>query len=378
MRIVFAGSIGRCGLGGQAWASLQYLIGLRELGHEVFYLEDCGESSWVYNWEKQEWTFDLDYPAAYVRDSLEPFGFGKNWIYRTNNSSLGAPLKTFIDFCNTADLLIVRNLPLWDWREEYNRPTRRAFIDGDPAFTQISIANGDAGLASAIARCEKRFTVGYRYGAPDCSIPNAGGPWLPTKHPVVLSQWPFVKNDATHFTSVVRWQGFKEVQFNGVTYGQRDKQFPKFLELPSRTPQKFCMAIMGIKPEELTRFGWETVPGEIISKTVFSYREFIQNSRGEFSVPKNGYVQSRSGWFSDRSVCYLASGRPLLMEDTGLAHWLPVGTGLVTFTNPDEAIAGLEKIVSNYELHRRAAREIAEEHFASERVLPDFLAAAMT
>jgi hypothetical protein len=378
MRIVFAGSIGRCGLGGQAWASLQYLIGLRELGHEVFYLEDCGESSWAYNWGKQEWTFDLDYPAAYVRDSLEPFGFGKNWIYRTNKNSLGAPLKCFVDFCNNADLLIVRNLPLWDWREEYDRPPRRAFIDGDPAFTQISIANGDAGLASAIARCEKRFTVGYRVGALDCSIPDAGGPWLPTKHPVVLSQWPFVKNDATHFTSVVRWQGFKEVQFNGVTYGQRDKQFPKYMELPNRTSQKFCMAIMGIDPKELTKFGWETAPGEIISKTGNSYREFIQNSRGEFSVPKNGYVQSRSGWFSDRSVCYLASGRPLLMEDTGLADWLPVGNGLVTFTNPDEAIAGVEKINSSYEAHRRAARDIAENYFASERVLPEFLETAMT
>ncbi|MEP6664384.1 MAG: glycosyltransferase family 1 protein, partial [Verrucomicrobiota bacterium] len=367
-----------CGLGGQAWASLQYLIGLRELGHEVFYLEDCGETSWVYNWDKQEWTAELDYPAAYVRDCLEPFGFGNDWIYRTNEGSLGAPLKSFLDFCSTSDLLIVRNLPLWVWREEYNRPTRRAFIDGDPAFTQISIANGDTGLTSAIARCEKRFTVGYRYGAPDCSIPDAGGPWLPTKHPVVLSQWPFVNNDATHFTSVVRWQGFKEVTFKGVTYGQRDKQFPKFLEIPRRTTQKFCMAIMGINPKELTKFGWETAPGEIISKTPFAYRDFIQNSRGEFSVPKNGYVQARSGWFSDRSVCYLASGRPLLMEDTGLADWLPVGTGLVTFTNPDEAVAGVEKINSNYEQHCRAAREIAETHFASKRVLPEFLNIAMT
>jgi hypothetical protein len=377
MKIVFAGSIGRCGLGGQTWANLQYLLGLRELGHEVFYLEDCGESSWVYNWENQEWTVDLAYPGACVHASLEPFGMGKNWIYRTNEGSAGADLNFFLDFCSTADLLLTRSLPLWIWREEYDRPTRRVFIDVDPAFTQIRIANGDAGLETAIARCEKRFTLGYRYGSSDCSIPKAGGPWLPTRHPVVLSQWPYVDFEATHFTSVVRWQGFHEVQYQGVTYGQRDKEFPKYMELPQRTSQRFLMAIMGVNVEELTQFGWETAPGEVVSRTAFSYRDFIQRSRAEFSIPKNGYVQSRSGWFSDRSVCYLASGRPLLMEDTSLSEWLPVGKGLITFSNPDEAIHGVDMINTDYEGHRRAARNIAEMHFDSNRILPEFITTAM-
>lgn len=378
MRIVFAGSIGRCGLGGQAWASLQYLIGLRELGHEVFYLEDCGESSWVYNWEAQEWTFDLSYPAAYVRDSLEPFGFSGNWVYRTNKESCGATLKTFGEFCAAADLLIVRNLPLWDWREEYDRPTRRAFIDGDPAFTQISIANGDAGLASAIARCERRFTVGYRHGAADCAIPDAGGPWLPTIHPVALSHWPVASCEATHFTSVIRWKGFREVHFGDTQYGQRDQEFPKYIQLPQRTPQRFRLALMGIEPEKLTRHGWEIVPGEVASRTPDAYRQFIQQSRAEFSIPKHGYVASRSGWFSDRSVCYLASGRPVLMEDTGLGDWLPVGEGLVTFRDPESALAGVERINADYDQHRRAARRLVETVFATEKVLPAFLAAAMS
>src|SRR5213593_2554848 len=129
---------------------------------------------------------------------------------------------------------------------------------------------------------------------------------------------------------------------------------------------------MGTEPALLKSRGWEVAPGEIISRTPASYREFIRNSRAEFSVPKNGYVKMRGGWFSDRSVCYLASGRPVLIEDTGLEPWLPVGSGLLTFNDPASALAGIEKINSDYDDHRRAARQLAEKVFATERVLPAF------
>lgn len=377
MTIIFCGTIGRSGLGGQAWATLQYLLGLRALGHEVIYLEDCGESSWVYNWEKAEWTTELDYPAAYVRACLEPFGFGAKWIYRTNEGSVGMPLEELLEACVRADLLVMRAVPLWIWRKEYERPRCRAFIDVDPGFTQISIANGDKGIAAGIARCERRFTVGQRIGGVGCPIPADGGPWLKTLPPVSLADWPMANDDATHFTSIMRWQGFREAIHKGVNYGQRDKEFPKFIELPKLTAQKFRLALMGAKPETLTRHGWEVAPGEIISQTPTSYRSFIRSSRGEFSVPKHGYVETRCGWFSDRSVCYLASGRPVLIEDTGLSDWLPVGAGLVTFTDMPTAVAGMETINADYEGHRRAARQLAENYFAAERVLPRFVEAAM-
>src|SRR5439155_15289871 len=137
MKIVFAGTIGRSGLGGQAWANLQYLLGLRALGHDVFYLEDCGQSSWVYNWDKDEWTVELEYPAACVRGFLRPFGFEERWIYRTSEASLGYSLERFQELCAAADLLIMRAVPLWVWRKEYDGPRRRIFIDVDPGFTQI-------------------------------------------------------------------------------------------------------------------------------------------------------------------------------------------------------------------------------------------------
>ncbi len=378
MTIIFAGTMGLSGLGGQAWAILQYLLGLRALGHEVFYLEDCGRSSWVYVWEKEDWTHELDYPAAYVNACLEPFGFGKRWIYRDNYRSLGIPLNEFQEVCAAADLLVMRAVPFWNWRGEYEGPRRRAFIDVDPGFTQITLANGDKGWVDGVAKAERRFTFGQRIGASDCAIPDTSGPWLKTLPPVFPAEWPVVQSAATHFTSVMRWQGFREVTHNGVSYGQRDKEFPQFMDLPKATSQKFRIAQMGIKPETLAAHGWEVVPGEVISKTPESYREFIQNSRAEFSVPKNGYVKMRGGWFSDRSVCYLASGRPVLIEDTGLRDWLPVGEGVVTFENSAQAVAGVEEINRRYDIHRGAARQLTESVFSTEKVLPRFLDAAMS
>jgi len=377
MRIIVAGTIGRSGLGGQAWATLQYLLGFRALGHDVVYMEDCGTTSWVWNWERADWDYGLDYPAAYVRACLKPFGFGDRWIYRTDTDSRGMSPRAFSEICASADLLILRAAPLWSWHSEYDQPTRRAFIDVDPGFTQISISNGDTGLAEGVAHCERRFTVAQRIGQPDCALPTAGGPWLKTLPPVHLPAWPVSDAPATHFTSVMRWQGFREARFKGAEYGQRDKAFPRFLDLPRRTDQPFRLAVMGVDRETLRAQGWETSPGEEISRTPESYQAFIRSSRAEFSVPKHGYVATRGGWFSDRSVCYLASGRPVLMQDTGLADWLPVGKGVVPFTDPDSALAGIVAVNQGYEEHRRAARHLATEVFSASKVLPLLIEQAM-
>jgi hypothetical protein len=378
MIIILAGTIGQSGLGGQAWAALQYLLGFRALGHEVYYLEDCGRSSWAYIWEKEDWTHELDYPAAYVNACLTAVGFADRWIYRDNYRSVGMALEKFLEICAAADLLVMRATPFWNWRKEYDGPRRRVFIDVDPGFTQITLATGDQGWLEGIARAERRFTLGQRIGARDCAIPQTGGPWLKTVPPVFLPEWPMAESEATHFTTVMRWQGFRDVTFNGTTYGQRDREFPGYLDLPRATSQKFLIAQMGMKPELLLAHGWETAPGEIVSRTPLSYREFIQQSRAEFSVPKHGYVKMRGGWFSDRSVCYLASGRPVLIEDTGLEDWLPTQEGVVRFTSAAEAADGVGRINSDYERHRRAARRLAEETFSTRQVLPRFLDAAMS
>jgi hypothetical protein len=377
VKVIASGTIGRSGLGGQAWATLQYLLGLRALGHEVCYLEDCGETSYVWDWEREQWDYELDYPSAYVQSCLAPFGLEDCWIYRTNADARGMPIERFIEFCRGADLLLLRAVPLWVWREEYGWPARRAFIDVDPGFTQISIAQNDRGIAAGVAHCERRFTVAQGLGTPECAIPTAGGPWLTTVPPVHLPEWPVAVEPAEPFTSVIRWQGFREADFQGTSYGQRDKAFPRFLSLPRRTTQTFRLALMGTDPQALQAAGWETVPGEVASRTPAAYRDFIRSSRAEFCVPKHGYVASRSGWISDRSVCYLASGRPVLMEDTGLPDGLRGGRGLLTFVDPDSALAGVTAINEDYPAQCRAARELAEHVFSAEKVLPALLGAAM-
>lgn len=374
---MLAGLVGRYATGGGAWADLQYLLGLRNLGHDVYYLEDCGETSWVYDWDKQEWTAELGYPAKFVGDCLNPFGFEGKWIYRTTDEAVGMGVEDFRMVCSEADLLIMRSIPLWVWREEYSRPRRRVFIDVDPGFTQMFVANGDEGWARMLAHCDRLFTIAQRVGAADCPIPTGNRTWLKTVAPVAMTEWPYVQEDAaTHFTSVMNWRGFHDVTYKGVAYGQKDKEFPKFIDLPHCTLQPFRIALNG--PDVLSEHGWEVVSGEAVSKTVFSYRAFIQQSRAEFGVAKHGYVHMRGGWFSDRSVCYLASGRPLLLQDTGLSDWLPVGEGLLTFQDLQGAARGIERINADYGHHRRAARQLAENYFAADKVLPLFLDSAMS
>ena len=376
--IIVAGAIGRSRIGGKAWAYMQYLIGLQRLGYDVFYLEDCGEGSWVYDWDTQQTTTDLDYPASYVRDCIEQFGFKDRWIYRAGDHSKGMAVEEFLSVCSQASLLIIRANPMPIWRPEYDWPKRRVFIDVDPGFTQIRLVNNDAELLKTVKHSERLFTIGQNIGNPDCPIPTVGRDWFKTVPPISLPDWPFSEtNPAENFTCVMDWRGFHDVVYKGVSYGQKDKTFPEFLELPRLTSQPILLAQIGANPEQLAKHGWEVMPGWVPSFTPWSYRTFIQNSRAEFGVAKHMYVETCGGWFSDRSVCYLASGRPVLVQDTGQKGWLPIGEGILTFRDLPEALQGIEAINADYEHHQRAARALAEHFFSADRVLSSLLEAAM-
>ncbi|HTL54730.1 MAG TPA: hypothetical protein VL361_03590 [Candidatus Limnocylindrales bacterium] len=377
MKIIFAGSIGRFPVGGHAWIDLQYLLGLRDLGHEVCYLEECGAESCVYHWEREELTSDLQYPTAYLQECLSRFDWGARWIYRAGDTCLGLSLTDFIDVCAEADLLLIRGVPLPLWRPEYLLPRRRAFIDVDPGFTQISMTRQSSLFRNTASRCECLFTIGQRIGAQDCLAPTGDFRWNKTLSPVFLAQWPLAAKDGTHFTTVMQWRSYAEAKHDGRSYGNKNKEFPKFIDLPRQTSQAFRIAVTGAPPGLLQAHGWEVVEGWKASRTLEDYQLFVQQSRAEFCVAKQGYVAAQAGWFSDRSICYLASGRPVLVEDTGLADWLPIGKGIITFGDVREAQLGVEKILNDYPAHQAAGRRLAEEIFASERVLPPLLNTAM-
>ncbi|MFW6039198.1 MAG: glycosyltransferase family 1 protein [bacterium] len=375
MLIVLAGSIGRLPVGGHAWVDMQYLLGLKALGHEVVYLEECGPESWVYDWHTQQLTNELDLPANYVRDCIEPVGFTGRWAYRAGDQIAGMSESQLDRMCAEADLFIVRGAPMPQWRDAYFKARRRVFIDSDPAFTQVHVARGNGELVDTVRHCQQHFTIGQRLGEADCPVPTCGLDWIRTVAPIVLDHWSVADpppNDAP-FTTVMQWHSYKSLEHQGVEYGNKNVSFPAFFDLPRHMHAPLLIAMTGRPAQDIEALGWRIVDGHVPSATPASYQRFIQQSRGEFSVAKHGYVNSRCGWFSDRSVCYLATGRPVVVQDTGLADWLDVGEGVVSFDDLTGAATGLDAVCADYDRHAAVARQLAKTMFDANLVLPALL-----
>ena len=364
-----AGIIARYPFGGVTWCSVSYLLGLRELGHEVFYIEDTGEC--IYDPVQNALSEDPTYGTRYIQAALEPFGLERQWcLVNYDGSYHGASREVVQQYCADADLFINLSGGVWFWRDEYARIPRRVFVDSDPVFTQLALAKGDAWYVEFFKGFTHLFTFGANIGTPASDVPTAGFTWHKTWQPVVTSLWR--TNGAPppngRFTTVMTWrfESFSDVD------GNKDREFLKILDLPSRTNHRFEVAVNG--PQEMLRaHGWQTVDAMGVSRSLWDYRDFIQGSLAEFGVAKHAYVSRRSGWFSDRTECYLAAGRPALVQDTGWTAHLPAGEGLLGFATREEAIEGLDRIERDYDRHARRAVEIAAEHFDAARVLPRLL-----
>ena len=367
MRILFAGIIARYPFGGVTWCSLMYLLGLRALGHEVFYIEDTGEC--VYDPVLNTRATDPGYGTAYIHQALEPFGLGDRWSFVNYDGTYhGRRAEDVREYARTADLFINLSGGSWFWRDEYAGIPRKVFIDSDPGFTQLAIAKAEPWYVEFFQRFDRLFTFGANIGTPACTIPTGAFTWHKTWQPVTLHDWRTAGPPRDRFTSVMTWQieSFADVG------GNKDQEFVKFIDLPSRTPQRVELAING--PQALLRqYGWDTVDAMAASRTPDAYRAFIQQSKAEFGVAKHTYVANRTGWFSDRTECYLASGRPALVQDTGWTAHLPSGEGLLAYSTIEEALAGIERINADYPRHARCAADVAREHFDAARVLPRLL-----
>jgi hypothetical protein len=258
----------------------------------------------------------------------------------------------------------------WFWRDEYAAIPHSAFIDSDPAFTQIAVSKATGWYPEFFRRFGCLFTFGSNIGTPACAVPTGGLQWEHTWQPICIDQWQPIEQTKQSFTTVMSWkiESFADIG------GNKDQELAKFFSLPANSSAPLELALAGDAPRPmLLANGWKCREAFEVSRTPELYRDYIRSSLGEFSVAKHTYVHTRSGWFSDRTECYLACGRPAVVQDTGFSAHLPTGSGLMAYTTLQEACGHLESVMCDYGSQRVAAREIARAHFAADVILPPLL-----
>ena len=361
LSIAIAGMVaGQPGQGGAAWAVLQYVLGLRALGHEVTLVEPVRRSP----------------PAAepFFAAIVEEFSrHDAAAVVADDGLTLGLPREEVVDRMRRADLVLNISGMLRD-PELLDPVRRRVFLDLDPAFNQIwHLQGADMGLD----RHTHFVTIAGGIGRAECTVPTCGRDWITTLQPICLDRWPMAGDGVIHdgLTTVGHWRSYGSVTHEDVFHGQKAHAWRDLMEIPRRVA-KPCLPALAIHRDEvrdlaaLEEHGWRLLDPAVHCGTPADYQRFVQGSWAELGIAKSGYVVSRSGWFSDRSICYLASGRPVIAQDTGFPSQLPVGEGLFAFADAADAAAAVEAIAADYPRHRHAARAIAEASFDSCRVLP--------
>lgn len=382
LRIVVTGLAATYPFGGVFWDYLQYPLGFHRLGHDVLYLEDTGR--WVYDPNVHTFTEDGRSNAeslAKVIGQLEP-ELSERWFVRdAAGQTYGQSPEKVKEFCRSADLFIHVSASCW-MREEYFAANRVAFIDSDPIYTQSAVPYYLDGTATDLARSQVdmlrqhdvHFTFAENIGAADCRVPTELFNWVPSRQPIVLDCFTDrVPLEARRrmLTTVASWEPHeKGPTVNGVMYCGKSVEFNKFIDLPMRSTLPLEVAMSGKAPREALRAaGWHIREAFEISADPWAYRDYLAHSLGEWSVAKNAYVASRSGWFSCRTACYLALGVPAIVQDTGFTKFIPGGAGVLAFGSVDEAAAAIEELAAHPERHAKAALEVAREYFDSDKVL---------
>ena len=357
--------------GGHAWVFLQYLLGLRRLGYDVLFVD------WLDAVESGR-TLEPSSEAAYLARVMNEHGLAGSWSLldrATGQVVAGVARGETVEHARTSAFLL-NVMGYLDDEELLAAAPLRVFLDIDPGFPQMW---HELGLADVFQGHERFVTIGERVGLDGCTVPTCGLDWITTRPPVVLERWPFRPAVDGAFTSVASWRGaFAPVEYAGKRYGLRAHELRKFARLPERSRQRFQLALDideadAADRELLERCGWELVDPLAVAADPADYQDYVAGSKAELMVAKGMYVETRSGWFSDRSACYLASGKPVVAQDTGLEGLYPLGTGLLAFSTLDEAVAGTEAVLDDFPRHARAARELADEHFDSDRVLRSLL-----
>ena len=366
------------------WQVRHYLEGLRRLGHEVHYVEDTG--NWPYDPDAETITDDASGAVSRLATLMDEAGFTGRWAYvnaARDGEVWGLAAEALAEVLTGCEVLI--NLSgATVLGEAHQAAPVRIYLETDPVTPQLEMALGHQATIDLLGAHTDHFTFGERIGQPGCPVPPGRFSFRPTRQPVVLDFWspppwfPGPPPSGLSFTTIASWdQSHKDIVFAGEVFTwSKSAEFMKLLEVPRRAGVKIDLALALDDAETielLRRSGFGVRPAAPLSRDPRAYRDFITASGGEFTAAKDQNVRMRSGWFSDRTATYLASGRPAVVQDTGFEEVLPTGAGLLSFRTPDEAVAGLAEVAAHYERHSRAARELAAEHFRAETVLSDLL-----
>ena len=376
-RIVVLVYVARFPLGGMAWHYLQYAMGLMRLGHEVLVLEDSEDYPCCYDPTRHTTDTDPAYGLKFATRVYDRTGLGDHWAYHNAHTGTwhGPRGSNAIDFCKSADIVI--NIsganPVRPWLSDI---PARVLIDTDPVFEQVRQLT----VPHRRERAEQHnnyFTFGECVGTPRWAVPDDGWPWRPTRQPIVLDNWPVTPPPISGaLTTVMQWDSYPAREYNGKQYGLKAQSFDPYFDLPEKCKHTTLELALGTRDaprNKLAGHGWLLSDPLEATLDPWTYQKFIERSLGEFSVAKHGYVAAHTGWFSERTACYLASGRPAVVQDTGFSEHLPTGKGLFAFATPEEAVRAIEAIRSDPAGHAAQARRIAEQEFNSDTVLTRLL-----
>jgi hypothetical protein len=395
-RLVVVGTLASNPYAGMAWMHMQITAGLRRLGHDAYYFETT--SNWPYDPVRDYKVCDSDYAVPYLARVAESFGLDGCWAYRRSYSDkkwLGMEKARAEGILLSADA-VLNIAGATKLREEGFDPARLVYVGTDPVYHEITYAQGDPETTAIVDEHDDVVTYGENIGVDGCPIPPLPRLRARTRQPVLVDLWRDGPPARGEYTTVANWrQGGREVVFEGEQYyWSKDREFVRFAGLPSRVPRPLELATNLADPDSfrygegevvralgvgddardfLRSEGWGLVDARPITTDPWVYRDYVRASRAEFTVARDLNVRLASGWFSERDACYLATGRPVVAQDTGFGTVLPTGEGLFAFDSVDEAVAAFEAIESDYPRHSRAANEIANEYFSAEKVLARLL-----
>jgi hypothetical protein len=376
-KIVVLHLAARYPLAGVMWQLIHHLVGFRDLGLDVYYLED--HAAWVYDPVADTVSRDASRNLKLLSQAMDRFGFRDRWAFYdvTSGEYVGMGRERSLGLLAEADAVI--NLcGATAPRDEHRASRCLVYLETDPGVMQVRYANGDPVAKQMIDSYRMHFTYAANIGQPDCALPTLGLRWYPTRPPVLLDEWP--AQSATPlppaFTTVGTWQNRgNDVELGGRKYyWSKHLNFVKMLDVPRRAGQPVELATdlsSGPDYERALAGGFSFKPVVPMSLDLDTYRDYISASRGEFTVAKDLYVSTRSGWFSDRTACYLAAGRPAVTQFTGFEKSIPSGSGLVGFDDETGAVEALREVGANYARHARAAREIASAYFDARKLLAE-------